>query len=473
MATHRPSLPVLIPALADALVLNGSFFLAIWLRFQANLAFVSYPMPPLSMYLKTLLVLNYVCAFLFLAMGVYKRERFQTITDELNLILKAFTGTMAFMLSLSFFFRDVDFSRLVTGYAWGFGILGFTGVRYAVSLYEKRLRERGTLGTSVLVVGVEGMAEQLTRKFREKPGLGYQVAGFVRTDNESLPPWLREEQVLGRVEDLPALLDTIRPGAVFVAAPSLPHHVLLEVVEVCEQRGILVSMVPSIFDLLISYRDVTNIDGLPLVSLEENTWSELSNALKRSFDILFSLAVLLLSAPLWVVIVAAIRLTSPGPVFFRQQRCGEGGRPFLMLKFRTMVPDAEQRLPELLNVEQLSEPVFKLDNDPRVTRVGRVLRRTSLDELPQFVNVLLGQMSVVGPRPEEKRMVERYNVWQRRRLKVKPGITGLQQTTNRGNSSLSERIKYDIYYIRRRSFLLDLNIIVRTVWVVLRGDGAR
>ena len=159
-------------------------------------------------------------------------------------------------------------------------------------------------------------------------------------------------------------------------------------------------------------------------------------------------------------------------MIFRQERVGQHGRVFTMFKFRTMVADAEARLREILDLDALDEPVFKFENDARVTRVGRFLRKSSLDELPQLFNVLRGEMSLVGPRPEERAIVERYNIWQRRRLKVKPGITGLQQVMNRGIPDLAERIKYDIYYIRRQSFLLDLSILLRTIFVVLSGKGA-
>jgi lipopolysaccharide/colanic/teichoic acid biosynthesis glycosyltransferase len=186
-----------------------------------------------------------------------------------------------------------------------------------------------------------------------------------------------------------------------------------------------------------------------------------------------STAALLVSLPVIGVIAVLVKLTSKGRVFFAQERVGENGRVFRMYKFRTMVEGAEEKLKDLVDLDKLTEPVFKLDQDPRITPLGRWLRRTSIDEIPQFFNVLRGDMSLVGPRPEEKAVVERYSIWQRRRLKVKPGITGLQQVECRGSKSLSERVLHDIAYIRRQSFLLDMSILLRTIFVVLIGRGAR
>lgn len=195
--------------------------------------------------------------------------------------------------------------------------------------------------------------------------------------------------------------------------------------------------------------------------------------LKRLLDIVGSLLALALFFPFGLIIAVLIRLDSPGPAIFKQRRAGQHGRPFTMYKFRTMVSDAEQQLSKVVDVEHLKEPVFKLKSDPRVTRLGRFLRKTSLDEVPQFVNVLLGDMSIVGPRPEEVWLVEKYDAVQRQRLGAKPGITGPMQVSGRGDLTLSERVVLDVDYIRNQSFLLDLKIIVLTIPAVLIRRGAR
>ncbi len=192
---------------------------------------------------------------------------------------------------------------------------------------------------------------------------------------------------------------------------------------------------------------------------------------KRTIDLAGAVILLILVGPLLLLCAAAIVADSRGPVFFRQERLGLNGRVFRMYKFRSMVPDAEEKLKELVDLETLREPVFKLRKDPRVTRLGAFLRKTGLDEIPQLVNVLLGSMSLVGPRPEEEKVVAKYNAHQRRRLKAKPGLSGLQQVECRGVQSLSRRITYDLIYMKHQSLLLDSYILYKTVIVVIRGSG--
>ena len=188
-------------------------------------------------------------------------------------------------------------------------------------------------------------------------------------------------------------------------------------------------------------------------------------------DLLISAGLILAGLPIWLLLGLLIKATSKGPVFFDQIRAGLHGEAFSMLKFRSMVADAEEKLGDLVDLDSLEEPVFKIGNDPRVTGVGRLLRRSSLDELPQLINVLAGRMSLVGPRPEELEVVKRYDVWQRRRLKAKPGITGLQQIMCRGSTDLNKRIRYDLMYLKHQSLLFDLYILIRTFGVVIRGSG--
>jgi exopolysaccharide biosynthesis polyprenyl glycosylphosphotransferase len=206
---------------------------------------------------------------------------------------------------------------------------------------------------------------------------------------------------------------------------------------------------------------------LPSVDLNTGNLSRLYRIAKRCIDIFISLSSLILFSPLFVVIPILIKLTSRGPVFFTQMRCGHNGRPFKIYKFRSMVADAEKILPKIMDLDNLHEPVFKLKDDPRTTFIGKILRRTSIDELPQLFNVLKGDLSLVGPRPEEIALVKRYNSFFRERLKAKPGITGLQQVTCRGSTSLMERMRYDLAYIKQQSLWVDIKILFKTFGVVV------
>jgi lipopolysaccharide/colanic/teichoic acid biosynthesis glycosyltransferase len=216
---------------------------------------------------------------------------------------------------------------------------------------------------------------------------------------------------------------------------------------------------------------VTAVSGAPVIRLRDASLHPVYAIVKRLSDVLIAGIVLVLGLPVWAVIAVAIKATSPGPILFSQLRAGHHGRPFRMFKFRSMTRDAEARLRDLVSIDNLAEPVFKLKNDPRVTPVGRLLRRTGLDEIPQLLNVLRGEMSLVGPRPEEVGLVERYDPIHRRRLKAKPGITGYQQIINRGEAALAVRVRHDLLYLKHQSLLLDLYIMLKTVGVLVRGSG--
>jgi exopolysaccharide biosynthesis polyprenyl glycosylphosphotransferase len=212
---------------------------------------------------------------------------------------------------------------------------------------------------------------------------------------------------------------------------------------------------------------------LPGIKLDAPNLQRWHAGLKRAMDIVLSLFFMVLFSPLFIIVPILIKLTSRGSVFHIQTRCGHNGKPFRLYKFRSMIPEAEELLPELVDFDKIIEPVFKIENDRRVTRIGRIVRRTSIDELPQLFNVLRGDLSLVGPRPEELALVRRYNGFFRERLKARPGITGLQQIHCRGSLSMLERMKYDLAYIKNQSLWLDLKILLKTVKVVLSQEGAR
>ncbi len=226
----------------------------------------------------------------------------------------------------------------------------------------------------------------------------------------------------------------------------------------------------SFFDIPLSQDKAIGFSNVPVTRQNEDLYPEYS-FIKRVADITGAVLGILLSLPLWIFIAILIKMTSKGPVFFIQTRAGQNGKPFKMYKFRSMVVDAEDRLNELIDIDNLEEPVFKIKNDPRVTLAGRFLRRTSLDELPQVINVLKGEMSLVGPRPEEVRIVEKYSAYQRLRLKAKPGISGYQQIMNRGEASFSKRLEYDLVYLEKQNVIMDLHILFMTVFVVFSGKG--
>jgi len=230
--------------------------------------------------------------------------------------------------------------------------------------------------------------------------------------------------------------------------------------------------VPDLFQLSLGGVEVEEINGIPLISIKQTTLTGMNQVIKRAFDLSVTIPALIVSAPVWLLVALAIRLDSPGPVLFRQVRVGRRGDPFVFYKFRSMRQDAESELENLRELNEASGPLFKIRDDPRQTRVGRFIRRTSLDELPQFFNVLRGEMSLVGPRPGLPSEVTRYQDWQRRRLEVQPGMTGLWQVRGRSDLTFDEMVMLDIYYGENWSLGTDVAILVRTIPLALFGDGA-
>ena len=287
-----------------------------------------------------------------------------------------------------------------------------------------------------------------------------------------------ELRVLGDLHDIEDVHRSMPFDKLVPASPSFTARAaagtdqsVIELLNFCEQHNVALYMLPGSFDVAVSPREISAVSGTPVIRLRDASLHPVYALVKRLSDVLIAGAALVIGLPVWIAIAVAVRCTSRGPVLFTQLRAGHHGSPFRMFKFRSMEADAEARLKDLVSFDELAEPVFKLRNDPRVTPVGRLLRRTGLDEIPQLLNVLKGEMSIVGPRPEEIALVERYDAVHRRRLKAKPGITGYQQVTNRGEASLGARVRHDLLYLKHQSLLLDFYIMLKTVGVMVRGKG--
>jgi exopolysaccharide biosynthesis polyprenyl glycosylphosphotransferase len=309
----------------------------------------------------------------------------------------------------------------------------------------------------VLIVGDGPLAQAFVRKLELFPDIHARITGRVDSCD------LLDERLGG----LGGRVDRI-----VIACSELKENLLETLLPFCRANAVKLTVVPPTRGMFGTATSLTHIADLPL--LDYNTWdiSRMTRALKRGLDILLAVLGLVLTSPLLVIVAVAILLDSRGPVVFRQTRAGEGGRPFQMLKFRTMVRNAEALLPELVRFEELDAPMFKLKADPRVTRIGRFLRRTSIDELPQLVNVLCGEMAIVGPRPEQLDLVERYGPDAQFRLQVKPGITGPMQVYGRGELTFDERLAVEREYVENLSLVRDIRIVMMTLPAVFGRRGA-
>jgi exopolysaccharide biosynthesis polyprenyl glycosylphosphotransferase len=329
-----------------------------------------------------------------------------------------------------------------------------------------------------LVLGSGQLAEQVRRKLALEPGHHLVLGEFSSLEGSANGssgnghgggPTLLEE--LSR-EELEYLVAGVKVDRVILAAPELDEATLARVVSACREVGVKLSVLPPMRAMLGTAVQLNHIAEMPVIEYGtwHTTWSTM--ALKRALDIVVSAVGLVITAPLMVVLGVLVRVDSRGPALFKQLRAGRRGVPFRFLKFRTMCEDAEERIAEVVSLDELKEPMYKLRRDPRVTRVGRFLRRTSLDELPQLFNVLRGDMSLVGPRPEELWLVERYGETERFRLEMRPGITGPMQVHGRGQLTFQERLAVEREYVENYSLKKDLRILLRTGGVIFRADGA-
>jgi exopolysaccharide biosynthesis polyprenyl glycosylphosphotransferase len=350
----------------------------------------------------------------------------------------------------------------------------FFGTAYVAALRELHLRitgwllERAGFTWRAVLVGpgtrVGAVAQALAGLARTR----VEIVGYV-SSAPARPNGLRS---LGQLEELPRVLDAERVQEVIIADPDFPPETAIELVDSCHRAGVAVQVAPSTMEVLIDRAEFVPGQSVPLFTLRPPVFEGIDYALKRTVDLVLSSIALAVLSPLLVAIAAAVRLSSRGPVIYRSVRPGIGGRPFDCFKFRTMREHAEQLQDDLEPLNEKSGALFKIRDDPRVTRVGRLLRRFSLDELPQLVNVIRGEMSLVGPRPLPMRDFERLDEWHKKRYRVLPGITGLWQVSGRSELDFDDLVRLDFLYLERWSVLLDLSILLKTIPVLLSRRGA-
>ena len=351
-------------------------------------------------------------------------------------------------------------------------LLGFS-IASIVALFVARLIRLPGEGTyDIVVVGSSDEVVPFLEILEKHREWGLRVAGVVRPDAETLSP-VGGIRVLGTVSDLPKILTNSRISQVFMTGRAWDTKTLRTVADICEEVGVTFSMDANFLGFSVAQADLMDFDGWGVLSFSSTPRDVDALVVKRVLDVVGSAAMLFVMSPILTLVALLIKLEDGGPILFSQERSGLYGRTFRMLKFRSMVPDAEARKADLQHLNEMSGPVFKMQNDPRVTRVGRWIRKASLDEFPQFWNVLRGEMSLVGPRPPIPREVERYERWQMRRLSMKPGITCIWQVSGRNDVDFDTWMRLDLEYIDKWSLFLDLELLLRTVPVVVFGRGAR
>lgn len=419
-----------------------------------------------------LLLLSWYAAFA--AQGLYFSHRLHSLRGELKEIVGAVAISALSLLVAAQLGRwpTIDVVTVT-----GFALLGFllvAGGRLALRLNLRRLRSRGHNVKSLVIVGGGLRGRRFAAQIKRRQDLGYRLLGYVDSDPAFGLDEFDETPWLGTIEQLPNIIANEVIDEVAIALPIKSHYTQIQIaVELLEEQGITTHLLSDLFPQKLARSLPFDLDGMPIVSMRSAPPFSWRTEAKRLVDLTVAILWLIVCAPLFAVVALLIKSDSSGPVFFVQERVGLNKRRFRMLKFRTMSADAEARMQDFEHLNEKEGPIFKIRNDPRVTRLGKWLRKTSIDELPQLVNVLMGDMSIVGPRPLSVRdAVRMEEAWQKRRFSVKPGLTCLWQVSGRSNLSFEQWMQLDLDYIDHWSLGLDATILLRTIPAILTARGA-
>ncbi|MFC1584697.1 sugar transferase [Fibrobacterota bacterium] len=448
---------------ADVLTIVLSFWLGYWVWDM-----IGYSIAPgffyqegFSQYHFSLGVALISCLVGFQVNGLYHPYRSILNIREFEVILKTCLVGCAVTLCIIFLSKEQFFSRGVFTITWSSMVMLMFLQRFAFFQFQNYLRSCGFAETTAIIYGAGEVGNKLLDKLHQSPKLGYQVVGFIDDSAKLKQSFISGVPVLGGFSSLHEVIRETGAKKLFVAISHLPQKVVDDILSICKSTGCEFQIVPSLYDIVIQRVKLSEVDGIPLIGVSEPRYSFRKVLVKRIFDLIFASLMLLILSPVMLVLAVAIKLSSKGPVLFKQKRTGKNGKKFVFFKFRSMY---------------VNTPIYAAtpDNgeDRRIFPVGKFLRRTSLDELPQLINVIKGDMSLVGPRPEMPFIVDKYNELQRQRLNVRPGITGLWQISKDRKLAIHQNMDYDIYYINNQSFILDIVILLRTAFSVLKGIGA-
>ncbi len=446
----------------DALAVYGSLILATWIRFGSGIIpIINNPQPDFyKVYAQGAIFATIIFILAFRNLGLYIRPQTGSFIDKIPRIIKGCTTGMIITFMLAFAVIHIaDFSRitiLISMFIAGFFVII---ERYALYRLEWNIARHSKTRNNILILGTDSSAAHLTDTLQQETMLKANVIGFMQTDVSTPDPKIPTNKIIGNIGTLSDFLKTNEVNQIILTNSNLGHDKIVEIILLCEQNLITFNMILDLFRVLTSSMDVQSLNDIPLLGISkwplDYFWKRM---LKRAEDVIGACIALLLSSPIILIAAILIKKSSPGPVLYKQERCGENGKSFNLYKLRTMK----------INAEQQSGPVFTAEDDPRTTKIGAFLRRNNLDELPQLWNVIKGEMSMVGPRPERPHFVEKFKtdmtkyMW---RHVSKPGMTGWAQVNGlRGNTSIEERIKYDLYYLENWSLAFDFKILTKTIF---------
>jgi len=444
--------------LLDLLILSISWILSYFLRFQIVLINVELGIPPLSLYIEFLLPLLVIWGLVSKKIHLYQPWKSVNFFKEVFEVAKGLVITFLILIAIIYLFKKFEFSRIAFFYSWVMSFVGIISTRFFVRNLLKILQKNGNHFKLGLIAGTGKLGGQVLENISLYPGLGIRIIGFLSHQIGEVGKKIKNIPVIGVYEELDRILSENKIDIFFIALPINEYDCFESLIKKVHGHLSEIKVVLGSYEFQNLRGSMDELGDLPIISLQTSPLYGWDAVFKRMFDLIFGTLILIAISPIMLIISLLIKLTSEGPILFKQERVGMDGRLFKILKFRTMRADAEKE----------TGPVWAKENDPRRTKIGAFLRRTSLDELPQLFNVLVGEMSLVGPRPEMSNLVEGFKNCipsYMLRHKIKAGMTGWAQVNGwRGNTSLEKRIEHDLYYIQHWSIGFDLRILITTLW---------
>ena len=468
-------LAVFVLVLADVLAVIAAWSTAFFLRFNVDIIPVIKAYPTFPHYLSFVPIVLVFWLAAARLLDLYGPQLSRSLRARAWNAWKAATLSLVLLTALTFFYREFPFarfSRVVMAYYWIIITVYAVIARTLAQTILKNLRRRGYEVRRILIAGTGELGVDLGGRMRANEVLGIEVVGYLTDREEEVGSLISGVPVTGRLEDAREVILRFQAEQLLIALPMDGQDHLQRVLEGLGEELIDIKVVPDFLKFMKLNAGIEDFDGLPVISLRESPLFGVNRLVKRTADIVLSLAALLVLSPLMVLIAWAIKLTSPGPVLYRQERMGLDGISFQMFKFRSMTEGAEELRKDLQDLNEAQGPIFKIREDPRMTIVGRWIRRWSIDELTQLINVINGEMSLVGPRPYPITESEQFDTFERRRYDALPGITGLAQVSGRSDLETNEILRLDLYYIENWSIGLDIQILLKTLPAVFTRRGA-
>ena len=418
-----------------------------------------------------MIVIYFYWLVMFTFFGMYRTWFASSRFDEISSLFKAtFVGIfiLFFLIYLDDYFHGVESSsRILIFIYWFFLFLFVTIGRLLIRSFQRALLIKGIGRKIAVIVGYNSKSMEVHDQIIEHPALGLDVGGYVAINAENVGKDYKNIRVKGDLNEMLDIIYKTKASEVIIALEKEDHDLLVDIIAKVENKGIGLKIVPDLYEILSGQARTSQLYGIPLIDIMPELMPEWEKKLKRLSDILISLLILIVTLPINILVALLIKLDSPGPIFFKQERSGMGNKNFNIYKFRSMYKDAEKH----------TGPVWSQKDDPRVTRLGKIIRKLRIDEVPQMFNVLKGEMSLVGPRPERPYFVDQLSEqipYYKRRLKVRPGITGWAQVKHKYDESIEDvkvKLRYDLFYIENMSLRMDIKILARTILVVLFGKG--